>query len=190
MLAASTSQNQVAAVLDGYAQTFAAPFDNLTHIAPPRSTGSAIARGLDSQPGEPFFFFGHGLSDPASGFAGHDNEPAVDTNSLSLLVRRTVCATCCHGDRVGAFAGSYGFSLVGYAGILWVPHAEPHITDMEPAALTAPREIVAGSAPSEAADKSSKAYSALVRILYNRNQPGDRLASLFVSLNAGAAASW
>jgi hypothetical protein len=196
MLVVSTGRSWQEKVLHGYAQTFWAgltnrgPQSSSTRLGPPRSTASRIQAELRAQSKVSFFFFGHGLNPPAAGFLANDGNAAVDSSTVQLLTGRTVSGTCCHGDQVGGLASTNGFSMFGYAGGLWVPRRQPHVQDMERAALAGPMVIAGGQTVSHAKTTAATEYARVAQSLHGRNRPGDRPIAMFVSINASIVGSW
>ena len=194
MIIVSTAQDAVAMTLNAYAPALVASLppamNSVTLIGPPLSTASRVQRELQTSAKASLLFFGHGLNPPALGFLAHDGNPALDGKTISLLSGRVVCATCCHGNTVGALARRHAFSLLGYAGQFWVALHPQHITDMEGAALAGPRAIMAGSAPVQAAPAVAREYARLALTLHRRNISGDRAFALFVSMNSSIVAAW
>jgi hypothetical protein len=187
--ASSPTQRAVARVLDGYANTFALAHGAL-HLRAPSSTAAGVQGVLGGQRTAAFFFFGHGAIPPQAGFIADDGNLAIHPGNVGLLQGRSVGGTCCHGDRVGAFASSSKFSMFGYAGKLMVPLLARHIADMEPAVLAGPHALVASRGFSQAVAAATATYQAVAQRLHQRNRPGDRFAATAIGSNATLVSSW
>jgi hypothetical protein len=193
MIVVSTGQSTVEQILDGYARSFVGSLSGpvvTAHLRSPASTAAQVQNQLQSTPKVALCFFGHGLVPPLAGFLADDGNPAVDKTNIALLSGRTVVATCCFGDQVGALAPANGFSLFGYAGGLHVPLHPRHVRDTERAALAAPRAVATGASPQSAAKTAKTEFRLLAHYLYGRNQAGDRPYALLAGINATIANAW
>lgn len=75
--------------------------------------GNVIA-ALANLPDQPFFALAHGQRDH---LCGHDDEPAVTTNDLALLVGRQSFALACHtAEGLGPEVAQVGGTWIGYVG--------------------------------------------------------------------------
>lgn len=195
MIVVSTGQSTVEQILDGYARSFVLSFSGVAtaitaHLRSPTSTATGVQKQLQGAPAVGLFFFGHGLGPPDAGFLADDGKPAIDQNNMTLLSGRTIAATCCFGDQVGAHASAHQFSIFGYAGGLHVPLHRQHVQDTEIAALAAPKAIANGASPQNAVRIAQKEFRRLAYSLYNRNLPGDRPFALLAGINATIAGAW
>jgi len=188
MIVASNGRDWVEKALDGYAQTFAASLPaSITRLRPPTSTASKIQAVLIRQRSDAFFFFGHGFPPPAEGFAGNDGNVAIDSRNAHLLAGRTVAATCCHGNQIGALARAHRFSMFGYVGRLALLQQRAQIRRMQEAALAGPRAIAAGGTAAEAAVSAERAFS---RLAQAQQKKGDIAFATYMSINATKARAW
>lgn len=197
MIIVSTNGDPVEIALDSWAAIFeqwlrsasgvAGANGATLHLRSPHSVASRVQQELQNNPGRIFFFFGHGT--PAS-FKAADGNPVITANNASLLSSRVVSATCCDGQNIGGLAPRYQFSVLGHAGILWIPTQPNHVQEMEQCVLEGPRGIAQGGSVPNVQPLVVNKYAQMAQDLFDRDQSGDRAFSAFASMNAGSVTAW